>query len=95
MKETSWEQKVNDLEKAVKSFKLDMKSCKHEIERLQAVNEIQNLMSKYEYYHMTNMNNEVKEQYAKKAPDVKVLLKIWVSGKVRMPRGEPGRFWTK
>jgi len=88
VKEITLEHKVKDLEGTIKSFK-------HEIERLQAVNEIQNLMSKYEYYHMTNMNNEVKEQYAKKAPDVKVLLKIWVSGKVRMPRGEPGRFWTK
>jgi len=68
MKEMTMEQKVNNLEKTVKSFK-------HEIERLQAINEIQNLMSRYEYLHMTNRNPDVIELYAKKVSDVRVSIK--------------------
>ena len=64
----SLEQKVTDLQKTVQS-------CQHEIERLQAVNEIENLMSKYEYLHMTNRHEEVMEMYSQKAPDVRVTMK--------------------
>ena len=62
------DQKVIDLEKTVKS-------CMHEIERLQAVNDIENLMSKYEYFHMTCRNPDVIKLYAKKSPDVRVMIK--------------------
>jgi hypothetical protein len=68
MAKESLEQRVKDLEGTIKSFK-------HEIERLQAVNEIQNLMSKYEYLHMTGRTKEVIELYAKNPPDVRVSIK--------------------
>jgi hypothetical protein len=62
------EQRVKDLEGTIKGFR-------HEIERLQAVNAIQNLMSTYEYLHMTCRNKDVIEMYAKNAPDVSVSIK--------------------
>jgi hypothetical protein len=62
------EQKIKNLEEAIKSFQ-------HEMERLQAVNEIQNLMSKYEYLHTTNRHRDVMEMYAKNAPDVRIAMK--------------------
>jgi len=68
MKEMSLEQKVNDLEKTVNN-------CQHEIERLQAVNEIQNMMSKYEYFHMTDRQADVVALYANNPPDVRVSIK--------------------
>jgi hypothetical protein len=68
MAKESLEQRVMGLEGTVKGFK-------HEVERLQAVNEIQNLMSKYEYLHMTNRNKEVMELYAQNAPDVSISIK--------------------
>ena len=68
MNDTSLAQKVNDLEKTVKTMQ-------YEIERLQAINEIENLMSKYEYLHMTNRNPDVIKLYAKKVPDVSVSIK--------------------
>lgn len=64
----SSERRVKDLEEAIRS-------CRHEIERLQAVNEIQNLMSKYEYLHATNRHREVMGLYAKNAPDVRISMK--------------------
>jgi hypothetical protein len=67
MKNITLEQKLNNLEKSVKA-------CQREIERLQAVNEIQNLMSQYEYLHMTNRLPDVIKLYAKK-PDVRVSIK--------------------
>jgi hypothetical protein len=62
------EQKIKNLEEAIKSFQ-------HEMERLRAVNEIQNLMSIYEYLHMTNRHRDVMEMYAKNAPDVRIAMK--------------------
>jgi hypothetical protein len=69
----SLERKVNDLAETVKGYQ-------HEIERLQAVNEIQNLMSRYEYLHMTNQHKEVMELHAKKSPDITISIKetgVW------------------
>jgi hypothetical protein len=57
---------------AKESIEETIKSLKHEIERLQAVNEIQNLMGTYEYLHTANLHKEVMELYAKKAPGVRV-----------------------
>jgi hypothetical protein len=68
MTELGQAQKIKDMQKTIQGLK-------HEMERLQAVNEIQNLMSKYEYLHMTNRHLEVVELYAKKTPGVKICLK--------------------
>ena len=57
---------------ATENIEETITSLKHEIERLQAVNEIQNLMSTYEYLHTANRHRDVMELYAKKAPDVRV-----------------------
>jgi hypothetical protein len=65
MAKESLEQKVKNMEETMKSFQ-------REIERLQAVNEIQNLMSKYEYLHTANRHKDVMELYAKNAPGVRV-----------------------
>jgi hypothetical protein len=62
------EQKIKNLEETIKSFQ-------HEMERLRAINEIQNLMSKYEYLHATNHHREVIDLYARNAPDVRIAMK--------------------
>ena len=69
------EQRIQNLENTVKGLVDANKRYEREIERLQAVNEIQNLMSKYEYLHMTNRHRDVMEMYAKDAPDVRVSMK--------------------
>jgi hypothetical protein len=66
---------TESLEQRVKNLEEMIRSDRREIERLQAVNEIQNLMSKYEYLHMTHRDREVIEMYAKNAPDVRVCIK--------------------
>ena len=57
---------TEDLEKIIKDQQL-------EIERLQAVVEIQNLMSEYEYLHTANRHKDVMELYAKD-PDTRVYM---------------------
>ena len=66
---------TESLEQRVKNLEETIRSDKREIERLQAVNEIQNLMSKYEYLHMTGRQKEKMELYAKNAPDVRISIK--------------------
>jgi len=60
------------LEATVKAMQRELKKQGHEIERLQAVNEIQNLMGTYEYLHTANRHKEVMGLYAKKPKDVRV-----------------------
>lgn len=57
---------TEDLEKLIKAQQL-------EIERLQAVTEIQNLMSEYEYLHTANRHRDVMELYAKD-PDTTIYM---------------------
>ena len=57
---------TEDLEKIIKAQQL-------EIERLQAVVEIQNLMSEYEYLHTANRHKDVMKLYAKD-PDTRVYM---------------------
>jgi hypothetical protein len=59
----SLEERLTALEKQNKSFK-------HEIVRLQSVNEIQNLFNRLDYYHSTSKANEAFELFALKSPDV-------------------------
>jgi len=72
MPNESLEQKVAEMGKIIDSLVKDNNQIKHEIERLHAVNEINNLMSKYEYLHVNEKHDEVIQLYAKKAPDVRV-----------------------
>jgi hypothetical protein len=54
-----------------------MKALEHEIERLQAYNEIQNLVAKYECVHTpTSMSRSV-DLFALKQPDVSVEIAMW------------------
>lgn len=62
-----------DLEKTIKSLQKEIEGCKHEIERLHAVTEIQNLMSEYEYLHTANRHRDVMELYAKD-PDTTIYM---------------------
>jgi len=62
------------LEKTVKSMQEEIKGCKHEIERLQAVVEIQNMMSAYCYLHAANRHKDVMKLYAKKSPDARIYM---------------------
>ena len=71
----SLEKRMENIEDTIKNYDTELKnlqetnnSLRHEIERLQAVNEIQNLMSRYEFLHTSNRHKEVMEMYAKKAP---------------------------
>jgi hypothetical protein len=59
------------LEERIKKLEETNKSLLHEIERLQAVNEIQNLFSTYEYLHTANMHQEVCKLFSKR-PDTRV-----------------------
>lgn len=56
----SLEDRVGKLEEANKRLE-------HEVERLHAVNEIQNLMSTYEYLHTANLHSEVFKLYSKRS----------------------------
>jgi len=64
------EEKIRELEEKIKKLE-------GEIERLKAVHEIQNLMSKYEYYHTADMQEETVELFAKKTPDVSAEIADW------------------
>ena len=64
MANDSLEQRIKNLEETNNSFK-------HEIERLRAVNEIQNLMSRNQYYHWAGMYEEAVALFARKTPGVK------------------------
>ena len=53
------------------------KSLEERIQRLEAVNEIQNLMSRYEYLHTAGLHEKTAEMFAKKAPGVKATFPAW------------------
>ena len=50
---------------AERSIEKRIVRLEHEIERLHAVNEIQNLMSRYEYLHTAGLDEEKLELWAK------------------------------
>ena len=72
MASESIEQKVENLEKMIKGLEETNKVLNHKVERLEAINEIQNLMSKLEYLAMTNRGIEGADLFAKKTPGVRV-----------------------
>ena len=66
------EQRLEELEKKVDILNETNKQQQREIERLQAVTEIQNLKSKQQWLHMANRNNQIPELFANKTPGVRV-----------------------
>ena len=58
-------------------FKMALKSLEERIQRLEDIHEIQNLFSRYEYYHTADMQEETVELYAQKAPDVSAEIANW------------------
>jgi hypothetical protein len=62
---------TGDLEQRVKNLEETNKSLKHEVERLQAVNEIRNLVSKVQYLHSANRHSDTYEFFAKNTPGVR------------------------
>lgn len=62
---------AKSMEKRLENLERENKELVQEIERLQAVNEIQNLISRYQYLHTAECHQEILELWAKKAPDVR------------------------
>jgi len=75
MANESLEKRVEELEEIDRSIqrkiKKTEKSLKHQIERLQAVNEIQNLMSKNSFLAWAGMHEEQLDLFARKTPGVR------------------------
>lgn len=65
------------LEERLDSLEERNKELEHEIERLHAVNEIQNLMSKYEYWLTAGLGTEIAKKFAKKTPGVTAEIWDW------------------
>ena len=59
------------VEERLDSLEARNKELEHEVTRLQAYVEIQNLMSKYEYLHTSEDHQETADMFTKKAPDVR------------------------
>jgi hypothetical protein len=55
-----------------KSLEERFNALEHEVKRLQAVNEIQNVFSKLDYLHSTGIQNESLELFASTMPDVSI-----------------------
>jgi hypothetical protein len=68
---------TESLEKTVRNMQKEIKSMKHEIERLQAYNEIQNLVAKYAVLHTPTTMSRSPEVFALKQPDVSVEIAMW------------------
>lgn len=67
MSDAQWLEKIERLEERLECLTLEM-------ERTQAVHKIQNLFSKYAYYHTANLNHLIPDLYAKKTPGVRVVI---------------------
>ena len=66
----SLEERLDYLEEKDNIREKRLNELEHEIERLQAVNEIQNLMCRYQYMHMAGLHDDKVELYAQKTPGV-------------------------
>lgn len=58
---------MGDTEQRLQKLEEAMEKMQHENQRLHAVNEIQNLISTYEYLHTANMHKESTKLFAKRA----------------------------
>lgn len=72
--EDSLKMKVKEIEENIRELQETNQKLKHEIERLHAVNEIENLMGRYEYFHAQRRKDKMVELYAKKALGVRFYL---------------------
>jgi hypothetical protein len=72
--EKSLKQRLEGVEEHIKDLQKTNHELTHEIKRLQAVSEIQNLMGRYEYFHAQHRNDKMIELYAQKAPGVRFYL---------------------
>lgn len=60
----------NNLEGRLSSLEAQLKALSVENERLKAVNEIQNLMARFEYFHTARMHGEVAKLFTSEREDV-------------------------
>jgi hypothetical protein len=60
-----------NVEERLATLENQIKEIQHQNERLQAVVEIQNVMSRYEYFHTADMQEETVALWAKNAPDIR------------------------
>jgi hypothetical protein len=60
------------LEKRIQALEDKNKRIEHELDRVKAVNEIQNLMSKYEYWHTGDQSDKKAKFIAQKTPGVRI-----------------------
>ena len=62
---------ADNIEQRLAKLEGIVENLQHENERLQAINEVENLMSTYEYLHTANMHQEVCKLFARR-PDTRV-----------------------
>jgi len=60
-----------NIEERLNQIEIKNKYLEHEVHRLQAFVEIQNLMSKYEYFHASENHQETADMFTKNCPDVR------------------------
>jgi len=87
----SLEERIASLEEKNKKIE----ELEHEVKRLQAINEIQNLMGKYEYLHTFNNHKAIVEMYSENAPDVFINIGVrghWVGKGKEVARRAWGTF---
>jgi hypothetical protein len=85
---------ADNVQEQLKVMGKEINNLKHEVERLQAVHEIQNLASKYCHIHLPTTMQKSYELFALKQPDVSVEIAMWGkyigADKVRRMYGGPG-----
>jgi hypothetical protein len=91
-----WKTKYGRLKEVLKmaeeSLEEQVKQLKKQVERLEAYNEIQNLVAKYEVIHTPLTEHQSAELFALKQPDVSVEIAMW--GKTVGPENIK-RTWPK
>lgn len=67
----------DSLDSRIANLEATVKSLQHENERLKAVHEIQNLMSRHAWLHMAGLQEEELKLWAQKTPGVKMEVARW------------------
>jgi len=68
---------ADNVQQQMKAMQKEIQDLKHEMERLQAVHEIQNLVAKYANVHTPATMKRSIEVFAMKQPDVSVEIAMW------------------